>query len=494
MTDPLWSRRLLLAAAGCRSMLEVLPRAIKCSTGLSTLGMGTALHASDRIEALPQREANIVIVGGGAAGLSAAVSASQAWSERELKKPLRIVLLEKNAQLGGDTLISGGYFNAVDSERQMPLGIKDSPSLFFEQMAAAGGNAVQKPLAAKLVEDALPALHWLERLGIVFLPTVTRIYGAPYPRAHKPALPRGTAYLRALSQAALARSVDIQTECSAQELLLDDDGRAAGLVVESKKSGRFVIKASQGIILASGGFGASTEMLQRYAPNLTQLPRDTVPSNTGAMTMAAERAGAELVDMQFVETVPGSRAGFSYPIRLDYLPERAVFVNADGRRFIDESSDRSSISAAILAQKGGAWAVADNETVKRFDLIEQKNLHRALYAGEAIRAPSLEKLSAEARLPFKALLDALNEPAVRGRIAHPPFWTVQMHLRVHATLGGIRIDEHARVLKSDGSPIPNLWAAGSCTGGIHGRNRIGGNGINTAVVFGRIAGRKAAQS
>lgn len=486
---------------------------------------------------LPAKEADIVIVGAGAAGLAAAISAAEVLSaEGGTKKRPRIVVLEKNARAGGDTLISGGYFNAVDPERQGPQGIEDSPELFLRQIREARGDAGHDADAADSAADAseeeegaalartlafesTDALRWLESLGMTFLPTVAQVYGSVHPRAHKPILPRGTGYVRCLTEAALRHGVEIRTKTAVLGLLglpaqsadAADAARPAGpaspaspanpaesvsgVIIRDAKGTLRVIRARAGVILAAGGFGASRAMLRQVAPETADLPIDTQPGSTGDMHRAALEIGAQLIDLGFVECVPGSRKGIDYPIRLDYIPHRVVFVNARGRRFTDETGSRGEIASAIL-REGDCWSIADDETVRRFDMLNRKNLHRGLHAGEAFRAPDARTLAQLTGLPEEALTRTLTTPPASGRL-HPspsvPLWACRTHLRVHATLGGIRIDADARVLRADGMPIAGLWAAGACTGGIHGRNRIGGNGINTAVVFGRIAGRAAAE-
>ena len=500
------------------------------TAGLAASGLAPRSHAAAPYptagapspEDLPTTEADIVIVGAGAAGLAAAISAAEALRSRGAgsRRP-RIVVLEKNPKAGGDTLISGGYFNAVDPERQGPQGIDDSPELFLQQILEARGDAADAAdqaaeasegaaLARTLAFQSTDALRWLEALGMTFLPTVNQVYGSVHPRAHKPILPRGTGYVRCLTEAALRHGVEIRTKTAVLALLArtEDSARptrpaspgnpaeeVSGVVVRDAKGTLRVIRARAGVILAAGGFGASRSMLRQVAPETADLPIDTQPGSTGDMHRAALEIGAQLIDLGFVECVPGSRKGIDYPIRLDYIPHRVVFVNARGLRFTDETGSRGEIASAIL-REGDCWSIADDETVKRFDMLNRKNLHRGLHAGEAFRAPDPRALAKMTVLPEASLIRTLTTPPASERLRPSPttpLWACRTHLRVHATLGGIRIDEGARVLRADGRPIAGLWAAGACTGGIHGRNRIGGNGINTAVVFGRIAGRAAAE-
>lgn len=461
-------------------------------TVLCTTIAGCASHpfevlAQDLAD-LPDEQADIVVIGGGAAGLSAAVSAAQAANDRQ--RSLRIVLLEKNSSLGGDTSISGGYFNAVDPKRQMHYQIEDSVDLFKEQILEAAGPHCDPALVERLATEATDALEWLESLGMRFLPQIDEIFGSPYPRAHKPVLARGTGYIRALTQAAMRADIDIK--CSAQALsLLTESGVIRGVAYKTNQGKRFC--ATSCVILASGGYGANRTLIKKFAPNLAELPVDTQPGSTGDMLIAAQKIGADLVNLSFIECTPGAGSEVPYPLRLDFIPARMIFVGDDGLRFVDETSSRADIATAIAAQQShSVWAVADQGLVSDLDVSFQKNLYRGFYAGIALRANTTQDLAQQMGVPVQAFSTTLASNPAKQRIHQPPFWAVPVHLRIHSTLGGIRINDKAEVLNVRGSPFPYLWAAGAVTGGIHGRNRIGGNGINTAVVFGRIAGKQAA--
>lgn len=463
-------RRAFLSAIGC------------------TLGGLPLCGFAQRTETLAKESADLIVIGSGAAGLSAALSAAE--TARAAGKKLNIVLFEKNAELGGDTLIAGGYFNAVDPARQKPFGINDSTELFEKQMldTAAEGSSAQ--LVRVLAVGATEAIQWLESYGMVFLPEVYSIFGSPFPRAHKPVLPSGRAYVQTLTQAALAEGVQIRQSCAVSELIYENN-RIRG-VVYRRDSMHWLCEADS-VVIASGGFAGNRQMLTQYAPSLANLPVDTQPGSTGDLHLAAQRIGADLVNMSFLECIPGAGGDIGYHVRLDYMPNRMILVNESGQRFVDETSSRFEIASAIVAQTPKrVWAVADSALVAELDVNLQKNLYRGLYAAAAHRQPTLKSLSRSTGIRFDGLNDTMHQNPARQRIQIPPFWAVPVHLRVHATLGGIRISPEAQVLDTHGCVLPGLWAAGAATGGVHGRNRMGGNGINTAVVFGRIAGRNAA--
>lgn len=436
----------------------------------------------------PADVADVLVIGGGAAGLCAAVAAAEAGA--------RVLLLEKTAALGGDTLISGGYYNAVDPERQAAQGIKDSTALFERQILAVSGGFSTPEVVHALACGSGEALPWLQAHGLVFLPKIFEVYGSMFPRAHKPVLPRGTGWIRALSQAALSAGVKIRTNAAAVRLLAEGpDGAVTGVVVQiSRKTGSelFRIHARRGVVIASGGYGANRALVAAASPDLAELPVDTQPGSTGDMLEAARRSGADIVNLRFIECVPGSRSGLSFPIRLDYIPQRMIMVDRKGRRFVDETGTRAEVAEAILQAGSPSWAIADAQTVRSFDALEQKNLYRGLYAGEVRRADTPEALAGILGLDPTVFAETMASKEGTSRLTQRPLWATKLSLRVHSTLGGIRIDAQARALRPDGSPVPRLWAAGAVTGNVHGRTRIGANGLNCAVVFGRLAGEGAA--
>lgn len=457
--------------------------ALTCLHGLSSSAAGFSPGSAEAD--LPTETADVIVLGGGAGGLAAAISAAEAGAGR-------VLLLEKNERLGGDTLIAGGYFNAVIPERQSLYGIEDSVALFESQILETGQHANDPAVVGVLAKNAGDALVWLERHGMNFLPEPFEVFGSEWRRCFKPVMPRGLGYLRALTAAAYSAGVEVKLAVAAERFVRDAEG-VDGVVAESANGKRTFFRARRGVVLATGGFASNRSLLRQYAPHAAALPIDSQPGSTGEMTLAASDIGAAIVNMESVECVPGSREGIDYPIRLDYIPAKMVMVDASGRRFVDENESRGVIASAIF-RYGDApcWAIADAETVAAFDGISQKNIYRGLYSGEAFRGRTVEDLAAKLHIPAEALANTLSESPGAERVKVPPFWAVQMHLRVHVTLGGVRIDRTARVLDAEGVAIPRLWACGACTGSVHGLSRIGGNGINTAVVFGRISGQSAA--
>ena len=453
------------------------------------IGLGLGLASSKLFCAPPAAwdlSCDVAVAGGGGAGLSAALAAAQNGAS--------VMLFEKMPHIGGDTLISGGYFNAVDPARQKVQGICDSEALFAAQILKAGAGSNTRIMAETFAHESTVTLAWLEELGMQFLPEVQEIMGSGFPRGHKPVLPRGTGYVRTLSAAAQKLGVLIRTSMPVLRFVFDRErNRVTGLVVMEKGRPLYV-EASRGVVAAFGGFGASRELRRMYAPATADLPADSQPGATGELLAEAADAGAALVNMEYVECVPGAGAAFNYPIRLDYIPSRMIIVNSKGRRFTDETAGRHEIAGAVLkeTQEGPCFSIASSRALEAFDPISLKNLYRGRYAGQAWKADTPEALAVKMGLPPEAVAEEVKSASAERSLDKPPFWGAKLFLRVHNTLGGIRIDEHARVLDRNGRHVAGFYAAGEATGSVHGVERIGGNGVACACTFGRIAGKNAA--
>lgn len=448
-----------------------------------------------------ENEYDVVVIGGGAAGLAAAVSAAEEGAS--------VLLLEKQADVGGNTRISGGFFAAVDPERQNRQGIEDSVEKFYAQMMESGGPRTNPDLARVLVNEAGNALHWLEGYGMRFQDEVIEIYGAHWPRCHIPLMPAGEGYIYTLSSAASRLGVAVKVRARAERLERTADGAVRVRVAEP--GGVHSYTARRGVVIASGGFGANRAMIARFAPNLADLTNDNTPGSTGEMLLEAERHGAALVNMDSVQCLPGCPPGRKLRIVLHSDVSRFILVNSQGRRFIREDGRRDVLRDAVLAlPERYAYSIVDDEGFRSYNIVMRRNAVVGVETGDAWRGDTPEELARAMGLPPEALrktIDDYNEGVRRKRdafgkssaeliheIRKPPFWACFAGMTIHYTMGGLATDAKAQVLSDSGEPLPGLFAAGEATGGVHGINRMGANGINDAVVFGRIAGRNAARA
>lgn len=467
-------------------------------------GLSFRLHAEE-VQNWTQTY-DVIVVGGGGAGLAAAVSAAQHKAS--------VCLIEKLPLLGGDTLRSTGYFSCVEPRRQRLSGVEDSVELHYKQTMEAGGNLADPKIVKKMVREAPATIVWLEQFGVLFQDAVYEIYGAGHKRCLKPLLPRGTAYVRALSQAAAALGVKTMLETRLTDIHFDEQQRAIGISAISSRNELLQLRARRGIVLACGGFGANADMVAANAPILAGLPTDNSPGSTGDALVLAKQYDLALEGLSYVECVAGNPPGRKTHARL-FLPADFILINDNGERFVEEDALRAELTQAILKQPNRrCFTVFDRQGVDRLDPISQKGLYQALVADEAFNADTLEELAHLMRVPsqrFEAEVKRYNNLSVQSPLnasqgnnkcsrvgctplLKAPYWAYEVGLTVHYTPGGLVVNDRSEVLRNDGRPVPGLWAAGEVTGSVHGANRLGGNGLADALTFGRLAGLSAANS
>lgn len=486
MTTKDFSRRDLLRGLSGAALAASLPQVLA--------------RASDSPEVLQERRFDVVVAGGGGAGLAAAVRAAELGA--------RVALLEKEEALGGNTLIASGYYAAVDPFRQTAQRILDSEEAFARQIADNAGPSADRAKIARFVKEAFPTLRWLEEKGVRFEERLYEISGSLARRNHKPLLPNGEGYVRQLFAAAGRLGVVIETNAAAEAVETDADGRAVSLLVRTP-NGRVRFRAVRGILIATGGFGANPEMIARFAPRFAGLTHDNAPGATGEMTLAAARAGAALVDMGEIQCQPGCPPGRTHRVRLHNDVTRFILIDKTGQRFVAEDAPRDVVRDAVLKAPGAvAFALVDDDGFRSYNRLIQKEAVMGVESGDAWVADDLASLARQIGVDPGELLASVRKYNVGIRygidscgkdvrhahlIVEPPFWASIAAMTVHATMGGIRTTPDAEVLREDGRVFPGLYAAGEAAGGLHGRNQLGGCGLADAFVFGKIAGEKAAR-
>ena len=457
-------------------------------------------------------DTDIVIVGGGGAGLTAAVEATQAGSS--------VVVVEKNGFVGGNTILCGGIYNAPDPELQEPAGIEDSEDLFYTQTYEAGDEVANPELVKVLTSQADDGLEWLKSIGMEFRDDIGQGAGSLHPRTHTAVKPNGTGFIDAfMENLDESGNAQILTETTAEHIIMED-GKAAGIKAKNYDGSDLTIHAKQGVIVTTGGFAKNPEMVVEYKneekwPNLDEKTISTnLDSIKGDGITMGEEVGADLVDMdqmQFLYLGIPDRG----PITgvLDLQAEKVLFVNNEGERFVREDGRRDVISKAIFDQPDGTYWMVHSSDVLDFDTaktVEQEDFKKVVEEGKYgwVQADTLEELAEKMDVPYenlkksfddynKSFDDKVEEDEFgRTLFTYPmkegPYAAVPRTPALHHTMGGLKIDEGAHVLDKDGNPIPGLFAAGEVTGGIHGANRVGGNAVVDLVVFGRIAGQNAA--
>ncbi len=440
---------------------------------------------------------DVVVVGAGGAGLSAALAAKEAGAN--------VAVFEKMAMVGGNTIRATGGLNAAGTEFQAKAGIKDSPELQFKDTMKGGYEKNDPALVKVLSEKAASSVAWLTGLG-ADLSDVGRLAGASVNRAHRPAGGGkvGPEIVATLNNAVVkVAGVPVFTKTKVVALSTGKDGAVVGIEVVGA-DGKSAKIAAKAVVLAAGGFGANNEMAASYIPSLKGFATTNHPGATGDGIVMAEKIGAALVDIKEIQTHPTYAPGKEM-ITEAVRGNGAILVNKKGERFIDELKTRDVVSAAILAQEGKvAYLVFEDSVRKSLKAIEGYVKLGVVLEG-ATPADLAAKFGADAAT-LGATIAAYNEAvaakkdAAFGRSDLPrelgtaPYYAIEVTPAIHHTMGGVKIDTSARAISVSGSPIAGLFAAGEVTGGVHGGNRLGGNALADIVTFGRIAGTSAAAS
>ena len=492
-------------------------------------------------------ETDIVVIGSGGAGFSAAVTAIEAGK--------KVIVVEKMHFVGGNTRVAGSAFNAANPamqrtkemtasemsviknilarpahddhmkrwqenvsrditayEAQRARYLYDSPDL-HKLHTYIGGDYVAKPELVNILGDsALDAINWLTSLGAGWTDDISAAIGATWRRSHAPNFnfgPAGSNFVLPQEKRFTERGGITCLEYRADKIIMEN-GRAAGVSGLTASGAPFTIKANMGVILATGGFAANVEMRQKYNKHWPTLDANVmttnVPSAQGDGILMADAAGANLIDMEWIQLVTAVPDLFPTASISD-----VIYVNRNGDRFVKEDGRRDEISSAVLAQPDSFfWWIADGYTID--DLLggiayDGRVIRDHLNNRTAFLENSVEDLARKIGVDPAKLQQTINSynAAVDGtirdphgrqvfdkKLLKPPYFAGYGLALVHHTMGGVEINEQCQVLDRSGKIIPGLYAAGEVAGGLHGANRLGANAVADIVVFGRIAGRSAA--
>lgn len=443
-------------------------------------------------------ECDVVVVGGGGAGLSTAIEATSLGA--------KVIVLEKRNYLGGNTNSSTGGINAAETQFQKAKGITDSKSTFFEDIMNGGHNLNDPLLVHTLVDNAPSTLDWLSAFG-ADLSDVGMMAGSSNPRTHRPA--NGTAIgphlMKVLQNKAKELKIDIRTGNTVTDVLRADDGSASGVTVKMDNGKSYTVKA-KAVVIATGGFGANLTMVTSYRKELEGFSTVNHKGATGDAFSWVKKFNADLYQMDQIQIHPTVEAHNTLLITEAVRGNGAVLVNRSGKRFANELSTRDVLSAAILSQESkSAFIVFDNGVRKSLAAIETYACQGLLIEGN-----TLQELASKAGIDmyvFAETVTKYNEYQASGvdkdfgrkqsemprQLNTPPYYCIEVKPAIHHTMGGIHINAECNALTPEGKPILGLFAAGEVTGGVHGGNRLGGNGVADIVVFGKIAGSSAAK-
>lgn len=501
--------------------------------------------------------ADVVIIGGGGTGLSAAATSVQAGK--------KTILVEKFPAVGGNTIRTGGPMNAADPEWQNTFdalpgeaatlkSLMETPDekidpeylddfhelqgqlkeyldsgehflfdskLLHEIQTYLGGKRTDLngteihgdyTLVKTLVDNALKSVSWLQSIGVRFDPNeVTMPVGAKWRRGHKPLENQGFEYISNLQRYVKEQGGQIITDTRVQKLLKENN-QIVGLEA-TNADGQQVIVHANAVILASGGFAANTKMVQKYNTYWTKVDDDIATSNSPAITgdgiKLGTDVGADLVGMGFSQMMPVSDpvtgelfSGLQVP------PANFVMVNNKGDRFVDEYESRDVLSQAAIDNGSLFYLIADENIKGTAYNTSQEKINEQVEAGTLFKDDTLEGLAKQIKVDptelvttitkYNSYVDAGHDPEFGKdvfdlKVEKAPFYATPRKPALHHTMGGLKIDSSAHVLDTSGQPISGLYAAGEVAGGLHAGNRLGGNSLADIFTFGRIAAQTAAK-
>ena len=502
----------------------------------------TATKAKDIEETV-----DVVVVGAGGAGMTAAITATDAGK--------KVIVVESQPIAGGNSVRSTGGMNAAKTPYQdknefkeaagvektlataaekfadnetitalaatvksqweayqaNPQGYFDSVEL-MELDTLIGGKGKNNPeLVKTLAENSAAAIEWLASIGAE-VKNVGAFGGASVKRIHRPVNADGKvtavgAYIVPILEKNLQdRNVQFLFDTTANEIIMKD-GKAVGIKATGKDGHKVTINAKS-VVIATGGFGANAEMVEKYKPELKGFATTNAEGAQGQGIEMATAVGAATVDMDQIQihpTVHIEEDGNAHLITEGLRGDGAILVNAEGKRFYDEVSTRDKVSAAIIAQpEKSAWLVVDQSMVDKSAVIAGY-----IKSGYTVTGATYEELAKAMGVDEATFVSTMNtwNQAVEAKsdaefnrtsFANPltaaPYYAIKITPAVHHTMGGIVINPKAEVLNEKGEVISGLFAAGEVTGGVHGANRLGGNAVADFVVFGRISGQSAADN
>ena len=502
----------------------------------------TATKAKDIEETV-----DVVVVGAGGAGMTAAITATDAGK--------KVIVVESQPIAGGNSVRSTGGMNAAktpyqdknefkeaagvektlataaekfadnetitalaatvksqwDAYQANPQGYFDSVEL-MELDTMIGGKGKNNPeLVKALAENSADAIEWLASIGAE-VKNVGAFGGASVKRIHRPVNADGKvtavgAYIVPILEKNLQdRNVQFLFDTTANEIIMKD-GKAVGIKGTGKDGHKVTINAKS-VVIATGGFGANAEMVEKYKPELKGFATTNAEGAQGQGIDMATAVGAATVDMDQIQihpTVHIDEDGNAHLITEGVRGDGAILVNKEGKRFFDEVQTRDKVSAAEIQQTDGeAWLILDQKMVDGAAVYQGY-----VNSGYAKTGKTIEELAKNINVDPATLAETMKNWAeiyankvdpefgrtsfsAENALDQAPYYAILVKPGIHHTMGGLKINTNTEVLNEKGEVISGLFAAGEVTGGIHGANRLGGTAVTDIIVFGQIAGENAA--
>lgn len=465
---------------------------------------------------------DVIVIGSGFAGLAAASEAKLAGAN--------VVVLEKMTTFGGNSVINGGILTATGCPQQKMHGIKDSPELLEKDILVAGQYLNDKKKVHFLAQHALSNFEWcVKTLGCEFLPdAIGQEGGHSVPRYVTTKNGSGSEIVQKQIAYCKKLGVPLKNRVYVEHIIRSKDGAVVGLQVREgyrfpkTDSGKVkFLRAKRAVVLCYGGFAADVKYRMWQDPKLDEtLDTTNQPGATSELWRETGAIGCLHVQDDWIQCGPWGNPhekgmGIGWQFNQTAAAEYGIWVNTDGDRFVNELANRKVRADAImLEQQNGkkCWAIAQGKNVEPLKKQRPGFLEKMLQNKIVFEYPTLEALAKGTGIPFdelKKTIDAFNkaveakkDPAFGRYINNDqvpmvdgPWYAGECQPKVHHCMGGLVTDEDCRVLSiTDDQPIPGLYAAGEAAGRVHGAVRLGSVAILDCLVFGRIAGEKAAKA
>lgn len=437
-------------------------------------------------------EVPLAIIGAGAAGLCAALAASEAGVDP--------VVVERDAVPSGSTALSAGLIPAAGTRFQRKRGVEDAAKRFAEDISRKSHGEADPTLVQAVAANAGPTVEWLaDAYGTPF--EVITDFNYPGHSAHRMhGLPSrtGAELIDRLRSAAEARDIPILTGRACATLFADEDGFIEGIELAGGET-----IGCGALVLACNGYGGNPELVRRHIPEMADALYFGHPGNRGDAVLWGEALGARVASLSGYQGHGSVATPHNILITWAAITEGGLQVNREGRRFHNEALGYSEAAAQVLRQAGGtAFDIFDARiagVARQFEDFRNAEKQSAL-----ITAPTLDELASRIGVPAEVLKGEANvdlgKPDRFGRMfekkLEAPFCAIKVTGALFHTQGGLAIDTRARALRKNGRPFENLFAAGGAAVGVSGSQASGylsGNGLLTATVLGRIAGTSAAK-
>lgn len=440
---------------------------------------------------------DIVVVGGGGAGLTAALFAAENGAN--------VVLLEKTIGLGGATTMSAGIIPATGTKQQIEAKLDDSIENFKLDIFRAANYSQDKDLVETVANEAKTVVEWLESLGVKFnLITNALYYGQSNYRMH---IAEGSGAImtqKIIDAVNKNPKITVMTLTAGTGLISSND-RVTGVMAESSDGKKYEIQSNK-VILATSGFASNKEMLKKYIPEIVAAYPLTAPGATGEGILWGQALGGELKNMHAYQGHGVFNLKTKTSMDLSIIARGGILVNKDGKRFTNEFMGYSELTPHVVNQKDAtAYIVFNEENAKNTGRFEGYKTAGIIVEGKDITslAIAMGVDSAELEKTFKAYFEGIEKGEdVFNRTKLPknfdgPYYALEITGDLRHTQGGLVTTLDGEVKKENGEIIPNLYAVGGVSEGFSsagGPNYMSGNGLLQAFVFGRRAGISAAKN